>query len=371
MPEWEPGKTDISDLRPGQEHYQGCVVSTDDGHVYAVAGHNHISVVRVDGLDQVRRMRGDLTITGEDMEKTRLWLLHEATRQQAAQPPRIARALRVTGSPEISGSHEDWPDELFVVISETINRGIRRTETIVDGLGALAFDSRNLYVAMRVRDKSPLRNSAQDPLTLFKSGDAAEVDLGLDPKADPLRTGPAPEDIRLLFALVKGKPVAVLYKPVDPGAPAEVHRDFSSPIGRVRLDRVQVLRKAKVAFRTQEYKDGMYWLMEAAVPWKDIGAAAPPVAGAVLRGDFGYLESDENGTQTVARTYWSGKTQTVISDLPSEARLNPSLWGQFQVVKAEGKLNLTVMGSMDPMGGTDNSQEGEVDDAEIESPDGK
>ena len=64
---------------------------------------------------------------------------------------------------------------------------------------------------------------------------------------------------------------------------------------------------------------------------------------------LGYLVSDENGTQTVGRKYWAGKTQTVISDLPSEARLNPSLWGQFEVVKAGSSLKLSVARSIDPM----------------------
>ncbi len=52
----------MSDLRPGQEHYQGCVVRTDDGNVYAIAGHNHISVVRVEGLEQAQRINGELTV---------------------------------------------------------------------------------------------------------------------------------------------------------------------------------------------------------------------------------------------------------------------------------------------------------------------
>ena len=344
MPEWEPGKVDLTDLRPGQEHYQGCVVQTD-GHVYAIAGHNHISVVRVDGLEEAQRISGEVNVSDDDLEKTRVWSLNEAKRKQTAQAPKTARMLLIGGSPQIDGSLLDWPDELFVLISQTVYPGMRETRTLLDGAGALAFDDKNLYVAMKVRDESPLRNNAEDLLTLFKNGDAAEVTLRTDPKAEGANV--VAGDLRLLFAKVKGKPVAVLYKPVDAAAPPEAHREFSSPVGRFRMDRVEAIRSAKVVFDIKKFHDvkkgvdGTYWIMEAAVPW-DVLGVKPPAAGSKLAGDMGFLESDENGTQTVGRKYWSAKTQTVISDLPSEARLNPSLWGHFEVVKPDDKLKMIL-----------------------------
>ncbi|MFM8705327.1 MAG: hypothetical protein ACKOHG_15955, partial [Planctomycetia bacterium] len=45
----------------------------------------------------------------------------------------------------------------------------------------------------------------------------------------------------------------------------------------------------------------------------------------------GVLRSDQNGVVTAERLYWSGKSQTVISDLPSEARLVPTLWGDLTI----------------------------------------
>jgi hypothetical protein len=349
MPQWEPG-LDLSDLRPGQEHYQGCVVRTDDGKVYAVAGHNHMSIVRVDGLEHTQRISGEFKVTDEHVEQTRQWALREAQKRQAAEAPKAAKMLYSSGSPEIDGFHGDWPEELFVTVGETTIRGLKETRVVLDATAALAFDDKNLYVAMKVRDESPLKNSAEDPLTLFKTGDAAEVTLRTDPAAEK-SVNVAAGDIRLLFAKVKNKPVAVLYKPVDPGAKPEVHREFSSPVGRVNMDRVEVLSTAKMSFDVKKLKDkihdGTYWIMEASVPWAALGIK-PPEIGAALRGDFGWLESDENGTQTIARHYWSGKAQTVISDLPSEARLNPSLWAAFSVVRPDAKLRIiTQKKSMD------------------------
>jgi hypothetical protein len=250
--------------------------------------------------------------------------------------------LRVSVPPAVAGSLEEWPEGLFVTVAQTVKRGLHGSKTFVDAVGALGFDATNLYVAMRVRDDSPLKNSAEDPLTLFKSGDAVDVTLGLDPAADPKRKGPVAGDVRLLLAVVKGKPLAVLYKPVDPTAGPELRREFSSPVGRTQMDRVQVLPEAKVAAKVRQLKDGKFWELEASVPWVAIGVK-PPVVGTTIRGDLGYLQSDEGGTQTVGRRYWSAVTQTVISDLPSEARLSPSLWGSLEVVREGGKLKVTGM----------------------------
>ena len=143
--------------------------------------------------------------------------------------------------------------------------------------------------------------------------------------------------MRLLFAVVKGRPVAMLYKPVDPDAPADKHATFTSPVGQNTMDRVEQIMDAKVAAQPQPYKDGMFWVLEASVPWKSLGVP-PPTIGTKIRADLGYLQSDENGVLTVGRKYWSGKSQTVVCDIPSESRLAPALWGEMEFVKSDKTL---------------------------------
>jgi hypothetical protein len=46
---------------------------------------------------------------------------------------------------------------------------------------------------------------------------------------------------------------------------------------------------------------------------------------------MGILQADGGGMRTINRLYWAGKSQTVVADLPSEARLTPSLWGDFDL----------------------------------------
>ena len=50
-------------------------------------------------------------------------------------------------------------------------------------------------------------------------------------------------------------------------------------------------------------------------------------AGMTIRGDVGFISSDAAGTINTARTYWSNKATNLVSDLPSEAWMNPGNWG--------------------------------------------
>ena len=192
-----------------------------------------------------------------------------------------------------------------------------------------------------------MKNSAANLNLLFKGGDAAELTIGLDPSADPKRTAARAGDLRILFSIVKGRSVAMLYRPVDPSAPVDKHATFTSPVGQTTMDRVELIEGAKVASQTKEYKDGPAWFIEASVPWKALGVTTPPAAGTKIRGDFGYLQSDGNGVQTASRKYWSGKSQTVICDIPSEARLAPALWGDFEFTKADKTVKFSSSATLD------------------------
>jgi sugar lactone lactonase YvrE len=328
MPAWEPGKVDLSDVRLPMEHYQGCVVKAEDGKVYAVAGHNHMSIVRIEGLEAVQRLSGPLTVTKSDVEAAQRWAIAKAQIEQVRAEPKVARLPAVPDAMQVNGSLEEWPEELFVSIHEFWQTSLTSRDFIVYAQGALAYDDEHLYIAVRTQDTSPNRNAAQDPKLLFKGGDAADITLGLDPGADPARTAPVPGDLRILLGMIKGKPAAVLYKPVDPTAPADRQALFTSPVGTNRMDRVELLAGADVAIVPAQEPWGA--IIEAAIPWTALGVA-PPKMGSKLRGDLGILQSDPNGTGTTSRRYWAGKSQTVVCDIPSESRLIPALWGEFYV----------------------------------------
>ena len=89
-------------------------------------------------------------------------------------------------------------------------------------------------------------------------------------------------------------------------------------------------------------------MVEAAIPWKTIGMN-PPAADTKIRGDIGALQSDDHGQRTLRRYYWSGKSQTIVSDTAYESRIFPALWGQFECLDAE-KGNEAVPDAPDMLG---------------------
>ena len=331
MPDWTPGKVDLSDLRLLQECYQGDVVRCEDGTVYAVAGKNHMSIVKVEGLEQLQRMQGDFVVAPDDIQKQLAWANRKAMQEQVQEEAKIAKAPYVNQPFNIDGALDDWPYDLFFTVNEWHKTGFHVDEEVTDAQAAVAYDDTNLYVAAKVLDGSPMMNGADDLKTLFKHGDALDIQLQLDPNADPKRTGAMPGDVRILVTRVKGQDIAMLYRYKDPAAPVDQHVKFTSPVDSIDIDSITQLTDAKIGIQVQAAgvaADQMGWTMEIAIPWKSLGVG-PPKIGGMMRGDIGVLRSDQNGVQTVDRQYWSGKSQKVTADLPSEARLAPNLWGQF------------------------------------------
>ena len=98
---------------------------------------------------------------------------------------------------------------------------------------------------------------------------------------------------------------------------------IASPWRTLYVDRVTLLPGARIALARR----GDGFSLEAAVPLASL--RLDPRAGGELRGDVGRVLSDQTGTRVADRVYWSNKNTKVVSDLPSEARLEPCLWGVF------------------------------------------
>jgi len=65
------------------------------------------------------------------------------------------------------------------------------------------------------------------------------------------------------------------------------------------------------------------------VPLTVLGLA--PAPGMRIKGDIGVLRGD--GKQTIQRVYWTNKATAIVSDVPTEAELTPSLWGTWEFGK--------------------------------------
>jgi hypothetical protein len=130
---------------------------------------------------------------------------------------------------------------------------------------------------------------------------------------------------------MNGKPIAVLYRAVVPGTPAEKAYRVVSPVAEVVFDDVHQVEKVYVASSTLE--NG--YTVEVAIPLSEIGLdqllassdeqEKPSIQR--LKLDWGVLTTGPDGNEVLRRLYWSNQATSVVADAPSEARLSPHMWG--------------------------------------------
>jgi hypothetical protein len=157
---------------------------------------------------------------------------------------------------------------------------------------------------------------------MFKFGGCLDLMIGSNPDASDSRREPVEGDCRLIVTRVQDRTTAVLYRPVVPGTPPDDRVPFTSPVSTVRFDRVERVDERVVLAG----KDGDW---ELSVPLDLIGISSRN--GLHLRGDVGILRGRD--FQTTQRVYWSNKATGLTSDVPSEARLYPHLWGRLRFVR--------------------------------------
>ncbi|MGE3406003.1 MAG: hypothetical protein AB7I37_04255 [Pirellulales bacterium] len=300
----------LTNLNVGQEHFAGWVSrSLQDDKFYAVAGHNHASVVEILGLDQVRRYSGQIEVTAEDIARARAFDERQQQRSVYARSP-VLDCYRVRQPPEIDGKLNDWP----APNAELANSAEFR----------MAYDDEFLFLAWSTRGLGPLKNTGQQWDRLFKSGAAVDLQLGLDPEAASDRQAPAEGDLRLLMTYMGDAPAAVLYRPIVAGAPAEKAWRVVSPVGEVAFDEVRRLERVYIAATREENS----YTLEAAVPLDALGLHP---ADTRLKLDWGMLTTGPDGNEVLRRVYWANQATGTVADAPSEARLHPNLWGHVRL----------------------------------------
>lgn len=336
----------FDDLTPGQEHFSGWFCRTKDDRYFAVAGHNHISLLEVLGLETAKRERGTLTVTADDLKKVQAWEQERQKVEVYARAP-VADAFRLKEPPQLDGKLDDWTHTAATLEKRADLR--------------LGYDDRYLYVAWQAHGLGPMKNSATKSGMLFKGGAAVDLQFATDPEAAEDRQAPVKGDKRLLLAFTDGLPQAVLYDAVVPGTPDEKAVHIVSPVGDVAFDRVESLKISGSVREPQS--NGMPsdapglkpdpdrivavlatgvrgYVVEAAIPLSMIGLK--PSENDRYRFDWGFLTTDDAGNAVLQRVYWANKATAVVADAPSEAQLNPHLWGhvRFFGVKASASDRL-------------------------------
>jgi len=260
-------------------------------------------LLRISGLSG-GRFEGPLRLTAADVQAA--GAQRSAPAPEPAAPAPIIHVAWAT-PPPMSGDLAGWDRTADVAL----DGGKGRTARV-----ALSRDAQNLYLAYSVQGAS-LVNKGTNWQTLFTSGDC--VDLMLSSKPGAVHYDPAEGDERLLLGVYQGKPIAVLYRPVVPGASAPVQ------LMATRIDKIVRLPDAHIAVSRG---NGSY-ILKASVPLADLGI--DPAGREDLRGDVGVIYADETGRGRSLRLYHYNHETQMTADLTTEAKLQPGQWGLMEM----------------------------------------
>ena len=297
----------VNDLTCHGENFWPTINQTADGKVYLVTGQTHCSIVRVDGLDTLRRLpEQPLPVTAGMLGACADYVAQsELRRQQAAGRDTHHVSIREQ-APVVDGKLDDWGDARWVLVGSII-RGANQPLPVQ---AAAAVTGERLYVALKTPDDSLLVNKGDSWQMLFKTGGGLDLMLNTEAHGDQ----------RLLVALVNKKPLAVRYRPKAAESAAKV--PFSSPWRTITFDEVLDVSAGVELLGA----GGNY---ELSVPLATLGLKPSP--GLRLKGDIGILRG--SGGVTAQRLYWQNKATGLVSDVPGEAELAPKLWGWWEFTK--------------------------------------
>ena len=283
----------------GDECFFGWLGQVEDGRIMQVIGKSAANVMEVHGLEAIHRLAG-----------APLHLTRPAPSREAAAegPPPPVRVLQLGGIP--TGWHK------------TRSREFPSSEPLCRF--ALAYTKEQLRLHAEVIKDGSMANGGDDPRTLFRSGDSVDFRIATRADAPKGRTTPAEGDYRILFTLYNGKPVAVRYRFVVPGVKDDARVRFASPTGVAYAD--EVIIDPKITVKIEPTATG--YTLEAQIPWASLGLSEP--LQGTFAGDVGVILSDPEGDRSVSRTYYFDQGSQVVSDIPSEARVNPSAWGPIE-----------------------------------------
>ena len=269
-------------------------------------GTDAYNVLRIEGLTQGGRFQQPFNYSQQDFDKASAFRLIPAPK---AVPKPIVNVAWAVQPPKIDGNLSDWNMRAGASLQGPKDRSAQV---------AITRDATNLYLAFQVTKDRPFSNKGSNWQTLFLSGDC--VDLMLSTGAAGAHSDPTAGDIRLLFSMYQGKPVAVLYRPVVTGTAQPIQ------LMAARIDTIQQLSSARVAI----VPSGNSYVVEASVPLADLGVD-PGASGTALKGDVGVVYADAAGTARDLRLYYYNKLTGITNDLTTEATLQPSQWGTIQL----------------------------------------
>jgi hypothetical protein len=299
----------------GGEPFNGWFGKQDDGKIRLTTGmaRQGAMILQIKGLETIQRFTADgITIDIKALQQAEA---DNIARSKTASAPKTYELVRADRLPVVDANPQEWSAIKAIPIE--------RQGQPDKGSVKLSYDDANLYALFEVSDPNPWLNAGKDFGRLFKTGDSVDIHLsnviGAKPHGEPQRG-----DMRIVLSQLQGKPAAVLMMPVDPTAPKELGKNYTTGWTK-HFDRVEILSNAKVAVKVEAKR----YFVDASIPLANLGLTLKP--GTTLRGDVGFISSDAMGINNTARTYWANQATNLVNDEPLEAWLYPNSWGEITV----------------------------------------
>ncbi len=327
---------DLTNINQISEHFFPTLNQLPNGEIILVAGKSHSSLVKVLGLESIKRLPSQsLTITAKDVLAVQDYMIACDRAQKSASESDVMTITKSDKPKNIDGKLNDWQDPQWVLIdAETFKEGDWGKQYKEPAItAALSVDQSHLYIALLSRRNNLLDNRGSDLQTLFKTGGGFDLKLATQPVEGKRKNEPVAGDLRLLITEANGNPKAACYRYIVPGTQSPVA--FTSPVRHITIDQIDDVslqiklassRLVRPAF-TQPEKKVVFDVTEIAIPLSVLGWN--PKQLPKTTGDIGVLIGQSGAT--VERVYWHNKAAGIIADIPSEAMIMPAYWGKIQV----------------------------------------
>lgn len=309
------GDVTLDETFIGAESFGGFLWRDEKGRILVQLGGPSFRISEVKGLETTRKQSVAVTLTAERLSEG--IRVAAASKKVAYSEPEALTIARVDKVPFSAPSPDTTINQSLIEGAVTARVQEKGDPTHWFRV-ALARDGKDLAVAFQVSDSTPWKNGEGRFSHAFIGGDC--VDLQLDV--------PGRGPIRILGAPLLGKNTVVYWqaKAAQPDNPT-TYVVSNNQANAQHFDIVRRLEKAVI--RTAIGSGGYSVLIT--VPLAELGLDM--VKAEEIKGVAGVIFSDASGTNRGSRLYWHNKETGQVSDVPSEARLDPSLWGSVKLGK--------------------------------------
>ena len=203
-------------------------------------------------------------------------------------------------APTLDGDWSEWKDTTreYPANNVTFGKSSWTNDDDLSGSFHVGWDNNYLYIAVKVRDDQYVQNSSG--ANLYK-GDSIELLVDTRLRDDYYSTQLSADDFQL--GISPGKP--------DVNGTKEAYLWFPANLAGGR-------NNVKIASRSES---GIY-RVEAAIPWSVLEMT--PSAGMHIGFALSVSDNDQSGENL---------QQTMVSSAPNRSLLDPTTWGDLQLVK--------------------------------------